>query len=132
MTIEEAVQLVIEATGLGRDAQVLVLDMGEPVKIAEVARRLAESSSRPIDIQFTGLRRGEKLHEELFGIDEVGRPSTHPMIRYVDAPPLDPAFVRDVDARSPDDVVRRQLAELCTIDARAAVATLAGLRALDG
>ncbi len=120
MTVEEAVQLVIEASGLGRDAEVLVLDMGEPVKIAEVARRLAESTHRPIEIVFTGLRPGEKMHEDLFATGEIGLPSSHPSIQYVDAPPLDPALVRDIDPTCADDSLRSLLADLCVAESEPA------------
>src|SRR5262249_40999258 len=71
MTIPEAVQLVIQAGAIGRSGEVLVLDMGEPVRIYDVARRLAAQADDPIDIVFTGLRKGEKLHEELFGDGEL-------------------------------------------------------------
>ena len=49
--------------------------MGEPVRIADVARRLADQADRPIEIVYTGLRPGEKLHEVLFGADEERRPA---------------------------------------------------------
>ena len=71
MTVEEAVALTIQAGALGEPGEVLVLDMGEPVRIVDVAERLAEQADRPIDIVFTGLREGEKLHEVLFGDGEV-------------------------------------------------------------
>jgi FlaA1/EpsC-like NDP-sugar epimerase len=88
MTVEEAVQLVIQAGALGRDGEALVLDMGEPVKIDDVARRLAAQSDRPIEIVYTGLRPGEKLHEVLFGADEVDERPTHHLISHVGVPPL--------------------------------------------
>ena len=67
MTVEEAVQLVIQAGAIGESGEALVLDMGEPVRIADVARRLADEADRPIEIVYTGLRPGEKLHEVLQG-----------------------------------------------------------------
>ncbi|MCC7075666.1 MAG: polysaccharide biosynthesis protein [Acidimicrobiia bacterium] len=68
MTVSEAVQLVLQAGVLGEDGKVLILDMGDPVRILDVARHLA-TALRPreeIEIVFTGLRPGEKLHEELW------------------------------------------------------------------
>jgi FlaA1/EpsC-like NDP-sugar epimerase len=88
MTIPEACELVVQAGAFGSTGEVLVLDMGEPVRIADLARRLIQESSRPIDIVYTGLRPGEKRHEVLFGPDEVCRPSPHPYISLVDVPPL--------------------------------------------
>ncbi len=88
MTIEEAVQLVVQAGAVGRDGEALVLDMGEPVRIDDVARRLAAQAPRPVDIVYTGLRRGEKLHEQLLGRDEVDVRPAHPLISQVDVPPL--------------------------------------------
>ena len=96
MTIPEAVQLVIQAGAIGRTGEVLVLDMGEPVRIYDVARRLVAQSKRPVPIVFTGLRPGEKLHEELFGDDEVDDRPRHKLIAHAAVPPLDPADVRDV------------------------------------
>ena len=74
MTVEEAVALTIQAGALGEPGEVLILDMGEPVRILDVAERLANQADGPIDIVFTGLRDGEKLHETLFNDDE-NRPS---------------------------------------------------------
>ena len=97
MTVEEAVQLVVQAGAIGKPGQVLVLDMGEPVRIADVARRLAALADHPVEIEFTGLRPGEKMHEELFGDGEIRCASQHELIDSVTAPPLDPASVRDLD-----------------------------------
>jgi FlaA1/EpsC-like NDP-sugar epimerase len=97
MTIEEAVQLVIQAGAIGSDGHALVLDMGDPVRIYDVARQLASSVSPELPIVFTGLRPGEKLHEDLFCERETATQSAHELIRCVDVPSLDPAFVRDLD-----------------------------------
>lgn len=90
MTIEEAVQLVIQAGALGRSGEALVLDMGEPVRIADLAQRLVEASDRPVSIEYTGLRPGEKLREVLFGPGEVDRRPNHPLISQVEVPGLAP------------------------------------------
>lgn len=73
MTIPEACQLVLQAAAVGDTGDTIVLDMGEPIKIAEVARTLIEQSGQDIDIVFTGLREKEKLAEELF--DDSENPS---------------------------------------------------------
>jgi FlaA1/EpsC-like NDP-sugar epimerase len=76
MTIPEAVSLVLQACVIGRDGDILVLDMGEPLRVAELARTLVRLSgkSRP-EFRFIGLRPGEKLFEELFYPDEKVLPS---------------------------------------------------------
>ena len=91
MTIEEACQLVIQAGSSDASGEVMVLDMGEPVSILDLANRLIGESDRKIEVQFTGLRPGEKLHEVLFGPDEVAMPSEHPLISRVAVPSLSPA-----------------------------------------
>jgi len=88
MTVEEAVQLVIQAGAVGSDAEALVLDMGAPVRIDDVARRLAAESDRRIDIVYTGLRSGEKLHEVLLGSAEVDVRPVHPLISHVTVPTI--------------------------------------------
>ena len=88
MTVEEAVQLVIQAGAIGGPGEALVLDMGEPVRIEQVAQRLAAQSEEPIDIVYTGLRSGEKLHETLFSRTEIGERRSHPLITHVDVAPL--------------------------------------------
>jgi FlaA1/EpsC-like NDP-sugar epimerase len=84
MTIPEAVQLVLQAAALGRGGEVFLLDMGEPVKIMDLARDMIELSGLEIgwdiDIVFTGLRPGEKLFEELFTQGEVYQRTTHDKI----------------------------------------------------
>ena len=90
MTIPEAAQLVIQASALAQGGDVFLLDMGEPVRILDLARRMIRLSgfevqdedhpNGDIEIQFTGLRSGEKLREELL-IGAGDAPTEHPMIR---------------------------------------------------
>jgi FlaA1/EpsC-like NDP-sugar epimerase len=90
MTIPEAVQLVLQATGMAKGGELFLLDMGEPVRIADLARQMIELSglrvrdeTNPqgdIAISFTGLRPGEKLYEELL-ISARDQPTDHPLIR---------------------------------------------------
>ncbi len=89
MTIPEAVQLVIQAGAIGRNGEALVLDMGQPVRIGDVAAHLIGLEGRPIPIHVTGLRPGEKLHEDLFGAGEQDSRPVHPMISHVPVPPLE-------------------------------------------
>lgn len=93
MTIPESVQLVIQAGAIGSSGEVLVLDMGEPVLIYDVARRLIAQSKKPVNIVFTGLRPGEKLNEELFGAGEIDERPRHKLISHATVPPLDPTLV---------------------------------------
>jgi FlaA1/EpsC-like NDP-sugar epimerase len=91
MTIPEACELTIQAAAIGDPGEVLVLDMGEPVRILDVAKRLVARAGRDVEIIFTGLRPGEKLHEVLVSNDEVGVIKRHPLISHVPVPPVDPA-----------------------------------------
>ena len=92
MSIPEAAQLVLQAAQLGKGGELYVLDMGEPVKIAELARqmiRLSGFSEQDIRIVFTGLRPGEKLFEEILLDDESTLPTPHPKLRVARARPPD-------------------------------------------
>ena len=84
MTIPEAVQLVLQASALGRGGELFVLDMGDPVRIVDLARDMIRLSGleegTDIEIQFTGIRLGEKLYEEMFFNHEVAEPTEHPKI----------------------------------------------------
>ncbi|MEW6154461.1 MAG: nucleoside-diphosphate sugar epimerase/dehydratase [Actinomycetota bacterium] len=119
MTVEEAVQLVIQAGAIGSDGEVMVLDMGKPVRIAEVANVLAARSPRPIPVQFTGLRPGEKLHEVLFAEGEDGSCRHHPLISHVPAPPLHPELVREIDTTTTVGHLTAVLCDVCFRDVRA-------------
>lgn len=112
MTIREAVQLVLQAGALGGRGEVLVLDMGEPVRIADVARRLADRAPGAVEIVYTGLGPGEKLGEELLGDGELDQRPRHPLISQVPVPPLDPAAVIGLDPWADIEVVRAALVEL--------------------
>lgn len=89
MTISEAVQLVIQAGAIGSTGEILVLDMGKPVNIHEVAEQLVRNSGKPIKIEVVGLRVGEKVHEELFGAGELDERPRHPLISHVTAKSID-------------------------------------------
>jgi FlaA1/EpsC-like NDP-sugar epimerase len=84
MSIEEAVQLVLQAAALARGGEVFMLDMGEPVRIYDLAERMIRLSGREVgrdvEITVTGMRPGEKLAEELREPDETARPTAHPSI----------------------------------------------------
>ncbi len=84
MTIPEAAQLVLQAGWMGKGGEILVLDMGEPIRIADLARdmiRLSGFAEDEIRIEFTGLRAGEKLYEELLADDEKTQSTPHPKLR---------------------------------------------------
>ena len=88
MSIPEAAQLVLQAGLMGGGGEIFVLDMGEPVKIAELAKlmiRLSGADEDHIRIEYTGLRPGEKLYEELLADDESTLPTPHPKLRVAKA-----------------------------------------------
>ncbi len=99
MTIPEAVSLIVQAGSIGRPGQVFVLDMGEPISILELARNMIRLSGKEpeqdIAIEFTGVRPGEKLHEELWGEGETVEPSPHPKILAVTRPPVDAEWLEE-------------------------------------
>ncbi len=82
MTIPEAVRLVVQAGAIGDPGEVMILDMGEPVKIVDLAKQLINSLAPGTKIEFTGLRPGEKMHEALISKHEVGDIKQHPRITH--------------------------------------------------
>ncbi len=100
MSIPEAAQLVLQAAMMGKGGEIFVLDMGEPVKIAELARemiRLSGLSEDDIRIEYTGLRPGEKLYEEPLADAEKTLPTPHPKLRVAQArAPLDGRLLEEL------------------------------------
>lgn len=105
MTVRESVQLVIQAAAIGRDGEALVLDMGKPVRILDVAQLFVENAKDPVDLVFTGLKPGEKLHEARLGTGEVDRRPIHPLISHVPVPSVTHAEVLAVPVRGDNDAV---------------------------
>jgi FlaA1/EpsC-like NDP-sugar epimerase len=99
MSIPEAAQLVLQAGLMGQGGEIFVLDMGEPVKIVDLARdmiRLSGFSDDDIRIEFTGLRPGEKLYEELLADNEHTLPTPHPKLRIARALAVDSAWLAEL------------------------------------
>lgn len=92
MTIPEACQLVVQAGAIASGGEVLILDMGDPVRIMDIAERLRTLSGREsIEIEITGLRPGEKLHEDLIGLGESDERPFHPKISHTRVDVLAPS-----------------------------------------
>jgi FlaA1/EpsC-like NDP-sugar epimerase len=119
MTVEEAVGLVLSAAPMGEFGETFVLDMGEPVRIVDLVRRYAEQLRVPdVEIRFTGLRPGEKLHETLFGELEERLPTVNPAISATRPGRLPDGFDSSLDllyanaANGDDELVRLRLGDL--------------------
>jgi FlaA1/EpsC-like NDP-sugar epimerase len=119
MSIPEAVQLVLQAGLMGRGGEIFVLDMGEPVRIADLAGdmiRLSGLGENDIRIVYSGLRPGEKLYEEPLAADENSLPTPHPKLRIAKARQENGAWLADLSqwlARNDlpaDDEVKAELA----------------------
>jgi FlaA1/EpsC-like NDP-sugar epimerase len=108
MTIPEAVSLVVQAGAIGGRGQVFVLDMGEPVRIVDLAQNMIRlsgkeprlpddpaTSPRDVRIAFVGSRPGEKIHEELWSADDSVGATTHPKILRLSRPPVDPEWLAE-------------------------------------
>jgi FlaA1/EpsC-like NDP-sugar epimerase len=119
MTIPEAVQLIIQAGAIGESGEIYVLDMGPPVRIIDLAHNMIRLSGKEpdvdVEVDFIGVRPGEKLHEELWAKDEEVEPTTHPKILRCNSMPVDPSWLEDelaelerlVEAGETLDVVNR-------------------------
>ena len=102
MLIPEACQLVLQAAAIGRDGEVMVLDMGEPAKIKDVATTLIELSGRnDVEITYTGLRPGEKMSEELFTPGETIQTTGHDLVSSVEVPRIDSDSVGSLRHETP-------------------------------
>jgi FlaA1/EpsC-like NDP-sugar epimerase len=96
MSIPEAAQLVLQAGSMGQGGEIFVMDMGEPVRIAELARdmiRLSGRSEEEVRVVFTGLRPGEKLYEEVLADSEHTRATHHPKLRIARAQPVEDGWL---------------------------------------
>jgi FlaA1/EpsC-like NDP-sugar epimerase len=118
MSLSEATQLLLQAGLQGRDGEILVLDMGEPVRIVDLARdmiRLSGADPDRMAIVFTGLRPGEKLYEEPLASEEARKPTRHPKLFVADAREVSEDCVRqlvawcDRDRAADDAEVRARL-----------------------
>jgi FlaA1/EpsC-like NDP-sugar epimerase len=121
MTVDEAVQLVLQAAVIGGSGEVLILDMGEPMRIADIARRLVAQAAHPVDIVYTGLRPGEKLTEDLLGNEETDHRPRHPLIRHAQVKPLDPDELAGLSLDGGEGELRAGLAQYAMAAAAAPV-----------
>lgn len=108
MLIPEACKLVLEAGTMGNGGEIFVFDMGNPVKIIDLAKRMIQlSGAKDVEIQITGLRDGEKLYEEVLNEKENTQPTFHPKIKI--------ATVREYDyedaCRQVNDMVEASVTE---------------------
>ena len=96
MTIPEACQLVLEAGSMGKSGEIYIFDMGEPVKIVDLAKRMIQLSGRTdVKIMFTGLRHGEKLYEELLATKENTKPTSHDKIMIAEVREYEYEYIND-------------------------------------
>jgi FlaA1/EpsC-like NDP-sugar epimerase len=123
MTIPEAVSLTVQAGAIGGRGEIFVLDMGEPVRIVDLARSMillsGRDPERDIAIEYVGARPGEKLHEELWSDDETVASTGHPKIRLVTRPTVSASWLGDELAELEGMVERGETLDL--------VARLAGM-----
>lgn len=109
MTIPEACRLVLEAGSMGNGGEIYIFDMGKPVKIVDLAKRMISLSGRTdVKIEFTGLRHGEKLYEELLNVKELTKPTYHEKIMI--------ATVREYDYEEVKERIRKLIDVSYTYD----------------
>lgn len=111
LSADEAVDLLVQAGATGMDGEVMVMDMGEPVWIDDIARKLIKYSDKGTQIIYTGLRPGEKLCEQLLDVGERGKRLSHPLIRQVESCPLDSITFGDLDGDA--ESLAKQLHAVC-------------------
>lgn len=117
MIIPEACRLVLEASVLGKGGEIFLFDMGEPVKIIDLAKKMiAVSGKRHIQIEFTGLRSGEKLYEELLNEKELTKPTPHKKIMI--------ASVREYDYEDVKHAIKHIIEESMSYDQMRTVAAM--------
>ena len=117
MTIPEACQLVLEAGSMGNGGEIFIFDMGQPVKIVDLAKKMIRLSGRTdVKIEFTGLRHGEKLYEELLATKENTKPTSHDKIMI--------ANVREYDFRDVADDITRLIDASYNFDSMSIVAQM--------
>ena len=120
MTIPEACQLVLEAGSMGKSGEIYIFDMGQPVKIVDLAKRMIRLSGRTdVKIVFTGLRHGEKLYEELLATRENTKPTSHDKIMI--------AEVREYDYKDVSDDIDALIADSYEYDSMKIVARMKDL-----
>ena len=120
MTIPEACQLVLEAGSMGKSGEIYIFDMGKPVKIVDLAQRMIRLSGRTdVKIEFTGLRHGEKLYEELLATRENTKPTSHDKIMI--------ATVREYDYEDVNDDIEHLIDSSYDFDSMRTVAKMKDL-----
>ena len=120
MTIPEACQLVLEAGSMGKSGEIYIFDMGQPVKIADLAKKMIQLSGRTdVKIEYTGLRHGEKLYEELLATRENTKPTSHDKIMI--------ASVREYDYEDVADDIDALIQSSYEFDTMATVAKMKDL-----
>lgn len=120
MTIPEACRLVLEAGSMGNGGEIYIFDMGKPVKIVDLAKRMISLSGRSeVKIEFTGLRHGEKLYEELLNVKELTKPTHHEKIMI--------ATVREYDYDEVKERIQNLIKESFNYEAMNTVAAMKDL-----